>query len=283
MILEYWKISIGIFIPLLIFVLGYFREQWLKKREEKRILKEKIFYIRFLLTDIRNYFAEYPEYLSVVSNTIAQNASRDVLIQFDSHAKGLVNRVLKLEPQEIHKGLRLHYDKSSYSEIYRQIYKEIDFLDDFTSSVILTVNNYQKSIKENKTEFRDKLYKLMSFNANIIVKLKSDTFDWDKEKFIDFMLETTENYLANQTNDNDFNYHFPNYLDPIFSEVRSKYRDKYFASDLIEKIKEMRVLNNDLKGIAELFSIQFYSFGMQLKDSITEIDKCINELNKNGL
>ena len=271
------SISISIFIPLLIFSLVYLKERSVKRSEKKKERKYLIKFLFNLLIELEKNLKEYPSHLKEISEIILTNYSKLISVVFESHTGGIINRLSKIDSKELHIAIIVEIKKTNPIILYQKIYREIDFFDDFYKRLLETIKNYHKSSADIKIEFRKGLYDFMNFHANLLTSLKSnDSYN----EYVEYTVNLTENYLSKQSDDLD--YHLE-YLNLISIYVKKNHRTEFFANEIIERIKKQKIILDDLKGNAMMYSHYYISNSKELIESLDEIRLIITELKENGI
>jgi len=268
---ELWvkfHFDISIFLPLFIFTLGYLKDLWTKRREVKRTRKALVKFLLELFIELEKNMNAYPQHLQNVSEVIELNYSKSTLITIESHSLGLINRLSKIDSKELHIAIMQEFKNNS--DLYNQIYFEIDFYDDFYKRLLETIKSYQKSSNELKHEFRNGLYDFYSYNGNLISILNSKSIN---QEYVKFSIDITSKSLSAQTD--ELIYYYKEFLKPIAEYVKENIRTESFASELIQRVNRLKVILEDLNGNSEMYGQAFKRNSIELETSLKQINKII--------
>lgn len=276
--IDHLKISLSIFVPLLLFALGYLKEKWSKRREIKKERKALLKFLYNLFIELERNIKEYPLHLEEISNVITKNYSKTIFIAFDSHTGGVINRLAKIEAKELHHSITTLIHKKEQDPFFNKVYYEIDYFEDFYKRLLVTIKGYQKTSEELRKEFRSGLLDFMNFHADLLTKLSAKQ---SHEDYVSFVNELMSIYLTKQTD--DLKYHYEEFLRPISLFVRENYRDDYFANEVIERIKRQKIILDDIFGNSMMYSKYFSTNSIELKQSLKKVNNIINYMEKNGM
>ena len=261
-----------VIIPFLVLFFTITYQVYSKIRDKNKFLRSKYKLFHILLLELKNELSELNTYFeNEVIPSLNRNSSKSVHIQISSHTGGIISRITKLSFEDIHRAF-IKFKKVNSNEYFKTIYKEVDFVADFFDNCKVTIKNYQKSILQVKTKFIDELNELVKFNGELISQLATRDKTQKEDLYIRFYNQLFQDYKLNN-NPVDLEYHFQEYILPLFEEVESEFRQEAFSHIIIARYNVLKQLFDEITEIGLTYSLQFKIFSDDLKNSIAELNK----------